>query len=317
MAGNREAVTYEAVAQICDSLTLAGEKVSVRRVQTEVGGGSNTTILGHLRRWQDIQRAASSAGPTDGVLTDAVRAALVTWVQKRETVAKEQAESRLIELDELYGAAKDGWDEALQRINEMQNEFDQAQAAASESIRKLEHALATAQARSSESDKYLNELQERLLRELQGIETSRIQAAEARIRADAAGESVRAFSQENDALRAELRSLQKSHADAEQRAAVQAERAQNREEQLSDLRRELDAQRQVAGEQRLAAIKTEKLHQAALLDLAVCQNEKASLLAAERRRAAEVSEMDTAMPVVAAEGEQKASRQLKQPEHSV
>src|SRR4051794_4167505 len=91
--GGREPVSYEQVAQACQGLVTAGDRPSVRRVQAEVGG-SNTTILNHLRRWQDTQRAAAAAGPTDGVLTDEVRATLVEWVRGRETDAKSEAEKR-------------------------------------------------------------------------------------------------------------------------------------------------------------------------------------------------------------------------------
>ena len=198
---SRESVGYEQVAAVCEALVAASDKVTVRRVQAEVGG-SNTTILNHLRRWQDTQRAAAVAGPVDGILTDQVRAALVTWAKTRESEARADAERRAVELDELYVAAKEGWEMAESRITALEAELLAERERGATTARESAEALAAAEGHAAAADKQIAQLQEHVATEQKNAETSRMAAAEARIKADAAAEAVRTLGKENEAMRA-------------------------------------------------------------------------------------------------------------------
>ena len=272
----REAVSYEVVEQICGALVAAGEKVTMRRVQS-AAGGSNTTILGHMRRWQDTQRAAAAAGPSHNILSEHVRAALVTWAQEREATARQGLEDRLAELDELYATAKEGWEKTESALVEMQKAMQAVRDHAADREQDLSHQLTAAQARGDAADRQVVELQTKLVQEQQHSEASRIAAAEARIRVDAAAEGVQTLGQENGELRRELRAQDKRLAEAEQRSAVAQAHAQNRDEQLAEARQVIQAQTQAADAARAQAVDAHQDLATAQRELAVCRSEHAAL----------------------------------------
>ena len=276
----RDPITYDAVAQICATLTQAGDRPTVRRVQSEVGG-SNTTILNHLRRWQDTQRAAASKKPHDSMFTESLRAALFAWSEERASQLKEQTEGRIAELEELYAAAKDGWEQAEARIGVLE---EQAQAAETQLLsaaqqaeagqQKLEQRLAGAEARAHSAEAQLAELKEHLAHAQQAAEAQAIAAAEARTQASAATGTAQSLAAEADGLRTDHKALTHAHAQAEQRAAVAEERAKNRDEQLAEVRRALEGQHKAAAEAQAHALTAAKELSAAQRELLVSQNER-------------------------------------------
>ena len=271
-----EPVSYEHVAAVCKGLLDAGEKVTVRRVQAEVGG-SNTTVLNHLRRWQELQRAAASVGPDDGLLSSDVRAALGIWAQALADEARAEAEARITELEELYGAAKDGWEAAEARIDALEGEVAELRAGKAKVERAHGEQVATLEARAAAAQKQVGDLEHRLAVEQKAAEASRTVAIEAKIKADAAERGAHALTDDNKAMREELRALQKAASAAEQRAAVAEERAQNRDEGLAELRRAVEALRKTTDELggRLAA--AEKARGDAERELAVARSERLAL----------------------------------------
>ena len=290
----REPITYDAVAQICSTLTQDGNRPTVRRVQSEVGG-SNTTILNHLRRWQDTQRAAGAQSTKDNPFTESLRAALLAWGEERTAQLREQSDGRIAELEELYAAAQDGWEQAEARIGVLEEQVQvgevQGRAAnlqAEADLQKLEQRLAVAEARAEGAESLLGELQDRLAREQQGAESHAVAAAESRIKAETAVGRAAALAAENETLRAEHKTLTRTHAEAEQRAAVAEERARNRDEQLAELRRNLEAQAQRSTESQDNALTAARELAAAQRELLVCQNEVAAW---ERREEARLAKL--------------------------
>jgi chromosome segregation ATPase len=248
----------------------------MRRVQSEAGG-SNTTILGHMRRWQDTQRAAAAAGPSEGILSEHVRAALVTWVQEREATARQGLEDRLRELDELYATAKEEWERTEAALEEQQQAMQAVRAQAADREQNLSRQVAATQARGDAADRQVGELQTRLIQEQQHAEASRIAAAEARIRVEAAAEGVQMLGRENGELRHEIRIQDKRLAEAEQRAAVAVAHAQNRDEQLAETRQAIQAQAQATDVARAQAADAHRELATAQRELAVCRSEHAAL----------------------------------------
>jgi chromosome segregation ATPase len=276
-SGSRsEPVSYEHVAAVCKGLLDAGDKVSVRRVQAEVGG-SNTTVLNHLRRWQELQRAAASVGPDDGLLSSDVRAALGVWAQALADGARAEAEARIAELEELYGAAKDGWESAEARIDALEGEVAELRAGKAKAERAHGEEVAALDARAAAAQTHARDLEHKLAVEQKAAEASRAVAIEAKIKADAAERGAQALTDDNKAMREELRAVQKAAAGAEQRAAVAQERAQNRDEGLAELRRAVEVLRKSSDELggRLAA--AEKARGDAERELAVARSERAAL----------------------------------------
>jgi chromosome segregation ATPase len=279
------------VAAACKELLDAGDKVTVRRVQAAVGG-SNTTVLNHLRRWQEQQRAAAAASPDDGLLSTDVRAALGIWAQALADEARAGAEARIAELEELYGAAKDGWESAEARIDALEGEVSELRAGKAQAERTHGEQVAALEARAAAAQTQVGDLEHKLVVEQKAAEASRATAIEAKIKADAAEGSTKALTDDNKAMREELRSLQKSAAHAEQRAAVAEERAQNRDESLTELRRAFEALRKTSDElgARLAA--NEQARGDAERELAVAKSERAALersIAKDNARDAEKS----------------------------
>jgi chromosome segregation ATPase len=271
-----EPVSYEQVAAVCKGLLDGGEKVSVRRVQAEVGG-SNTTVLNHLRRWQELQRAALAVGPDDGLLSSDVRAALGIWAQALADEARAEAEARIAELEELYGAAKDGWESAEARIDALEGEVAELRADKAKAERAHGEQVATLDARAAAAQKQVGDLEHKLAVEQKAAEASRAVAIEAKIKADAAERGAQVLTDDNKAMREELRALQKAAANAEQRAAVAEERAQNRDEGLAELRRAVEALRKTSDELGGRLNAAEKARGDAERELAVARSERVAL----------------------------------------
>ena len=269
-------MSYEHVAEVCKGLLDAGDKVTVRRVQAEVGG-SNTTVLNHLRRWQEMQRAAAAAGPDDGLLSPEVRAALGVWARTLADGARTAADARIAELEELYSAAKDGWESAEARIDALEGEVAELRAGKAQAERAHGEQVATLEAQADAAHKHARELEHKLGVEQKASEASRAMAIEAKIKADAAEATTRVLTDDNKAMRDELRALQKVAAQAEQRAAVAEERAQNRDEGLAELRRAFEALRQASDQQGERLATSERARSDAERELAVVRSERAAL----------------------------------------
>ena len=98
-------------------------------------------------------------------------------------------------------------------------------------------------------------------------------AAEARIKADAAADSIKTLGAANEELRTEVRAQNKALSAAEQRAAVAEERAKNRDEQLGETRAAAAKSEATAQDLQTRLNDTEKKLSVAERDLAVCRDQ--------------------------------------------
>lgn len=89
----KENVTFQAVAVICNELTNAGVKPTVRKVNERVGGSFSTVSM-HLKQWLTNQALAQSS---ENELSDEFNQALLAEFARVTGAVKAKAELQLAE----------------------------------------------------------------------------------------------------------------------------------------------------------------------------------------------------------------------------
>lgn len=235
----RSPISYEEVAQACERLQGDGQRPSVRRLQVELGGGSNSTLLAHFQRWQEARRTQEAAEAHDDLLSAPLRTALVEEIRKRQADARAELERQLADTEEIANAAQENLAAAEKRIDELMATLEQERQEADARQRTLEQELAAARARAEDAEQKAAEAQERADVERRNAEIARVEAAEGRMKAEAAATSVQVLGDENKELRAALEHVRTDVNGAEKRAAVAEERATGLTAQVTDLKAEL------------------------------------------------------------------------------
>lgn len=180
---SRPGITYEDVTAACEHLNSEGQAPTVRRLRAELGGGSNTTLLTHLNRWQQQRRAALQ---TDTHLPAKVVEALNRALAETSASARAERETEVAELNaqlaeaiQLLGAAE----QATETLNEA---LAQVQADKQTATLAAEKALAAECATSDGLRAELKDAREKAQAAISGQEAARIEAAKAQLQVERA-----------------------------------------------------------------------------------------------------------------------------------
>lgn len=220
----RPGITYEMVEAAADALIAEspGSTPTLAAVRARLGTGSPNTIHKYLRMWSENR-------PKTAVqvlaIPEEISKALSSWVLQQSTGSRADAEERLVQAQ----AAAD----ELARVGEdLEAERDQLLADIASLTTQRDQHQATAGERSAEIERLIAEVERE--RGLAGA--AQIEAAQARLRADAHVEHLAEMRVRVDSLSAGIETERTARTAAERDAAVGAA-------QLAATRAELDTAR--------------------------------------------------------------------------
>lgn len=277
----RVGVLFEDVAQICARLEGAGEKITVRRLQSELGGGSSASVLTHYRRWLTERRDLSTAANASVEFSPALRAAILAEIERQTSAARVDSDQRLSEAQQLYENASQALTAAEQQVEELSAQHEREKTEATEKTGSLEQDVAALRAQLQEVDQRRSEAQQALERERRETETLRAQLLQTKTEGATAQERLRLVEHEAQRFAAELETARKASSEFERRAvsaeatlAAAQERITEfreaeaeRKEELASLREELrgasakihaEVERRAAVEQKCSQLEASK-----------------------------------------------------------
>ena len=214
----RTGVSFDEVAEICAQLTASGEKITVRRLQQELGTGSSASVLAHYRRWLTERRDLSAAATPAVDLAPAVRAAIVAELERQTSAARADSDQRLSEAQQLYENAAQALTAAEQQVEELSARLEQEIAEATETVGGLEREVAALSAKLQEVEQQRNTTQQAFERERSDAENSRAQLMQAKTEGAATLERLRIVEHEAQRLTGELEATRKASSEYEHRA---------------------------------------------------------------------------------------------------
>ena len=114
-----ESITYQLIAKLCNEMTKADEKPSVRKLHARIGG-SFSTITAHLTQWRAQQTLAQSS---DNALSDEFHQALLAEFARITASVKKQLLAQLTEKDEQFTEAGELLAEHENRLSECEKKY--------------------------------------------------------------------------------------------------------------------------------------------------------------------------------------------------
>jgi len=223
-------VTYETVAQACESLTAEGKRPSVRGITAFLGGGSPNVILDYQRQWKAgrpvVKAAEIQVDPRIGqIVAEQIAQAVATAradievqlseaEQDAEMVSKagREAEDRAKALADELEAAKGQVQGLTGQIEQLKADAEQVKADAAEKVKAAEERANVGIAKAEEE----------ATRERDARETAQVSLAKAELRLEA----LPRLEADLAAVRAELGAERQARIAAEQTGAVlQAQKA--------------------------------------------------------------------------------------------
>ena len=117
-------VTAEAVAAAAAALGARGEEITTISVQSEIGGGSFTTVKRHLDAWRAAQQAAPPLPAPPVVVERATEFAQVVWAAAAQLASEQIAQVRA-EGDRALAAAQAAQQEIATALDQLEAEHEQ------------------------------------------------------------------------------------------------------------------------------------------------------------------------------------------------
>ena len=192
---SKQPISYETFTRAATELQADGRSVSMRSVRDQLGGGSYSTLLPHLRRWNAEMAAAAQVNTeVSGELLQSLKAEIARFVetavsQCRAELSQERQQAK--ELSEVLAVAET-----------KNTELEQQLTAGRDEIVRTQHELSTLKAR------------------LVKMTTQLQQLIRANAQAEAALATLPKLEHQHDQLKQQLVHADKAQHDAEVRAAV-------------------------------------------------------------------------------------------------
>lgn len=217
----RPGISYEDVKTAAINLLGHGINPSIQHVREALGTGSNSTIAGHLKQWQQELAAAPKVA-----LPPTIPQAVMGALEKFWNVAIEEAETAYVRLSEKAerdaSAAEHRRDEALVEADKLRYQVEglsQQLAEAKRLVTKLEKLLLVEQERCSLAEQAIVSAEQRAAQTLKMADQLRAQAEARMQKLEATLDEVR-------------KAAEKQATEAEQRLQYERERGEVNEVRL-------------------------------------------------------------------------------------
>ncbi len=212
----KEHITYPLFLQTVNQIKAEGQTPSVRLVRSRIGG-SNSTLLEFLRRWQGESALASSI---DETISDDLRQALLIEFGRVTKNVRENLETLLVQEKAQSNEANDLLNEAETRISELEAQIRETKEQADHAILLLEKQLSATEERVTEFQRQLDKLEGQFKESVMALEIARTESAKAQIQLERADKTTQKAETKMEELEKKIITLQESAHQAEIRAAV-------------------------------------------------------------------------------------------------
>ena len=212
----KEHITYPLFLQTVNQIKAEGQTPSVRLVRSRIGG-SNSTLLEFLRRWQGESALASSI---DETISDDLRQALLIEFGRVTKNVRENLETLLVQEKTQSNEANDLLNEAETRISELEAQIKETKEQADHAILLLEKQLSATEERVTEFQRQLDKLEGQFKESVMALEIARTESAKAQIQLERADKTTQKAETKMEELEKKIIKLQESAHQAEIRAAV-------------------------------------------------------------------------------------------------
>jgi chromosome segregation ATPase len=142
----KEKLNYQAVVNAINELRAGGQAPSVRLIRSKVGG-SNSTLLEYLRRWQEESMLASKV---DADVSEVFQQALKAEFGRVTSSVRETYEALLSEEKRHTAECQELLVETEARVADLESQLRENKDECAKAILKLERSLAAAVERSAE-----------------------------------------------------------------------------------------------------------------------------------------------------------------------
>ncbi len=267
----REKVTFDEVADACETLLERGDNPSVRNVLQEVGGGGSQTIAAHLAAWRQNQAAseeAQQAITSQHISGDMVQS-LLREIARHKEQAVESTKRQLATAEDDLHALREELGKAHEHVEEARQRFEVTDRELANARQQMGLEAATQAALLGESQKQVSKLnldleaalsslaQERVvIAQLRAaVSTSQSRTEELLTTAKKAVETEEQMRAEHKAIQRTMVDMQYSVFEAEKGAAVAIEQVNSRNAAIAKLEEALQAahqERRAVAEQRQA-----------------------------------------------------------------
>lgn len=276
----RPGLSYEQVAAAADALKAQGENVTIDRVRLHLGTGSKSTIHRYLRQWED-SRPTVAAAPVE--MPPAIHAAIVEEIRRAVAETRAGLEQRLADIrataDELAQLNEDletANDELTEQLRQEKSDNQQLVGQADELHREIDRVKADSSAQVAEiREQAAGQVQEARA-DAQRERDAAEQARQALARAELRLEAVPALEQQLADLRAQLEAERKARTDAEKAGAVAVAQKEAADRQADEYRT-----RSAAAEQRESQLRADLADLASKLEAKSDKLAEVSALAAQ------------------------------------
>ena len=212
----KEHITYPLFLQTVNQIKAEGQTPSVRLVRSRIGG-SNSTLLEFLRRWQGESALASSI---DETISDDLRQALLIEFGRVTKNVRENLETLLVQEKAQSNEANDLLNEAETRISELEAQIKETKEQADHAILLLEKQLSATEERVTEFQRQLDKLEGQFKESVMALEIARTESAKAQIQLERADKTTQKAETKMEELEKKIIQLQEFAHQTEIRAAV-------------------------------------------------------------------------------------------------
>ncbi len=145
-------ITREMVFEAADKLTAQGKEPTITGIRDDLGGGSFSTISGHLKKWRNQKQSVESVA-----LPDAVREVFRSSFNAVWSEAERLHSEQVLVMREQFAQERDGYtkeaEEELSRLEKLVEQLKQEAASLADKNTTLIRDAATAEANAKSSEK--------------------------------------------------------------------------------------------------------------------------------------------------------------------
>ena len=240
---NSWGVTFEEVEKICESITKEGKRHTVRMIRSELGTGSNSTLLNHLRTWQDQKLDKEAISKNDFILSDTFKEAIFNEIQEHVLKDRKQTEEKLKNYEDRDQASQELIKKAEEKTSKLEADLEKLSQESQKTIQNLQENHVKSTLELQNNQKEIADLNRNLNKKHQKIEQLQIDTTQCKSQLNILENQMKSITSENESLKTNVLSLEKTNAKMEQQKIMLetklSEKINHYEDQIAKLNKQL------------------------------------------------------------------------------